>query len=242
MPWFQVVNYALILCLLILLGFGLWMQLFSYRKPSLWREAGRKAEIPKVLIRLEKWYPDKIRFYTWWFQVERLKREHIPGAFAELGVYKGGSARVLHAMDPYREFYLMDTFEGFPHLDLQNESGSAATYTTHNFKDTRPERVLRKIGGNDRIHLVKGYFPDSAKDLTGERFALVNLDADLYNPTKAGLEFFYPRMVPGGVMFIHDYSPKWPGVVRAADEFISNHNLVPVLIPDRDGTLVLIRS
>ena len=36
-------------------------------------------------------------------------------------------------------------------------------------------------------------------------FALVHLDCDLYAPMRAGLEFFYPKLVPGGFMIIHDY-------------------------------------
>jgi O-methyltransferase len=45
-------------------------------------------------------------------------------------------------------------------------------------------------------------------------YALVNLDADLYNPTKAGLEYFYPHLSPGGVIFIHDYNHKWEGLMK----------------------------
>ena len=38
-----------------------------------------------------------------------------------------------------------------------------------------------------------------------EKFAFVSLDTDLYKPTLAGLEFFWPRMSKGGFIFIHDF-------------------------------------
>ena len=42
---------------------------------------------------LKSRYPDKTRFYAWWLQNERLKTDKIPGAFAEVGVYKGKALR-----------------------------------------------------------------------------------------------------------------------------------------------------
>ncbi|MFH1160533.1 MAG: TylF/MycF/NovP-related O-methyltransferase [bacterium] len=240
---FQLVNYVLILCLLILLARFLWMLFFhAFNQPAGWRQARKNREVPKELLRLERSYPDKVRFYTWWFQIERLKKDNIPGSFAELGVYKGESARIIHRMDPSRKFFLFDTFEGFTLTDLNVETGEAATYTTRHFADTSLANVMKKIDGNDNIHILKGYFPDSAEPVTGEKFALVNLDADLYNPTKAGLEFFYPRMSQGGIILIHDYNPKWPGVVKAVDDFLSFCNIAPVIFPDRDGTILILKA
>ncbi len=239
---FQLVNFILIALLIFLVIRFLWMTMFySFNQPAAWKEARKMRQLSTLLVRLERFYPDKVRFFTWWLQVERLLRDNVTGAFAELGVYKGDSARLLHLMDPARKFYLCDTFKGFPEEDLKGETGMAATYTTLNFADTSISGVLKKINGNDLIEVVPGYFPDSAKTMTGETFALVNIDADLYKPTKAGLAFFYPRLSRGGVLLIHDYNPKWPGVIRAADEFLRTIPEIPVLIPDREGTLVIVK-
>ena len=38
-------------------------------------------------------------------------------------------------------------------------------------------------------------------------------------PTKESLEFFYPQMVPNGLIVVDDYGFKdWPGVKQAVDE------------------------
>ena len=53
------------------------------------------------------------------------------------------------------------------------------------------------------------------------RFALVHIDCDLYKPFKAGLEFFYPRLVTGGFLIMHDYTSLWwDGVERAVESFL----------------------
>jgi O-methyltransferase len=214
----------------------------SANQPVAWKEAWSKKQLPGMLVRKERFYHDKVRFFTWWLQAERLKRENISGAYAELGVYKGDSARLIHLMDPTRKFYLFDTFEGFPEEDLYGETGKASTYTAQSFANTSISQVVKRIKGNHLIEIVPGYFPDSAQGMTNEVFALVNIDADLYKPTKAGLEFFYPRMSRGGVILVHDYNPKWPGVIRATDEFLLAVTETPILIPDRDGTLIIVKS
>ena len=68
------------------------------------------------------------------------------------------------------------------------------------------------------------------------------MDADLHNPTRAGLEFFYPRLSKGGVILIHDYNTDWPELMHAVDVFVSGipESLVPV--PDADSTVMIIKS
>ena len=146
-------------------------------------------------------------------------------------------------MAPDRNLHLFDTFEGFTNADLQTEKGEAATYTSKNFADTSVNKVLKKIGGNPaKLHVHAGYFPASAAGLGDIRYALVNMDADLYNPTRAGLEYFYPRLAPGGIIFIHDYNHKWEGLVNAVDEFAGNIPESPVILPDFDSTVMIVKN
>ncbi|MEI8007301.1 MAG: TylF/MycF/NovP-related O-methyltransferase [Bacteroidota bacterium] len=240
---FQILNYTLILLALVLFIRYIWDVLFNPDyQPSAWKLAKKEGKLNMVLLKIEKSYSDKVRFFNFWFQVERLHREQVPGAFAELGVYKGESARVLHHMDPDRRFHLFDTFEGFKAEDLKSETGEAATYNTGNFADTSVKQVLNEIRGNQNIILHPGSFPASAAKIFHEKFALVNIDADLYNPTKAGLEFFYPRMSPGGVILIHDYNHKWEGVLKAVDDFCKSIQENMVVLPDKESTVMIIRN
>jgi O-methyltransferase len=242
-PVFQLINFALILIVLVLFIRYVWDLLYggSY-SPVEWEHARKSGRVSKKLIQLQKHYPDKVRFYNWWFQVERLNKEGVTGSFAELGVYKGESASVLHHMDPLREFHLFDTFSGMPPTDLALETGEAATYTPDRFADTHVNEVLMQISGNGNICIHKGYFPDTAFPVSDEKFALVNLDADLYKPTLAALEFFYPRLSPGGIIFIHDHNHKWEGIKKAVDEFALNIPECPVLVPDLDGTCMIVKN
>lgn len=240
---FQIINYTLIVLAGILFIRYIWDVIVNPDyQPAGWKNARKKGELPKVLLKYEHTYPDKVRFFNWWLQVERLKAWQVAGAFAELGVYKGESARIIHHMDPERRFHLFDTFEGFRPEDLKAEKGEAATYSTNNFADTSLRSVVRFIDGNRNIFTHAGYFPASAAGVFHERFALVNIDADLYNPTRAGLEFFYPRLSPGGVILVHDYNFKWEGVIKAVDDFCKTIPENPVVLADRECTVMIIRN
>jgi len=242
LPVLQLVNFVIILVVLIFLIKYSWDIFFgeTYEPPE-WEKARKEKQLKPELLKVSKNYPDKIRFYNFWLQIQRLEKDGIAGDFAELGVYKGESAKLLHLMAPGRTLHLFDTFEGFTETDLKPESGEAAAYSTKNFADTSIDKVLKYIGGDlSKLKVHAGYFPDSAKGLENENFALVNIDADLYNPVKAGLEFFYPRMSPGGIILIHDYNYRWEGLMKAVDEFVLRTACSVIPVPDLDSTVMIV--
>lgn len=239
---YQLVQAILVFIILIYLAYYVYTVVFNKNyQPKAWFYAVKQNLVSKELRKIERKYPDEVRFFNFWFQVERMRKEKIEGAFAELGVYKGDSAYVLHLMDMERDFHLFDTFEGFRQEDLALETGKAATYTKNDFADTSLEKVRNRLG-SEKFIFHPGYFPETAKEVENVRFALVNMDADLFLPTKAGLEFFYPRLAPGGVLIVHDYNPDWPGIMKAVDEFATAIPEPLVVLPDQDSSVMILKS
>ena len=244
LPVFYLINFSIILVVLIFLVKYLWDIFFgeTYEPPA-WEKARKNGMLSKELIKVSRNYADKVRLYNFWLQLQHIENNRVEGDIAELGVYKGESARLLHLMAPGRNLHLFDTFGGFTSTDLQVENGEAAAYSTKNFADTSINKVLKKIGGDpSKLHVHAGYFPESASGLEHVRYALVSMDADLYNPTQAGLAYFYPRLSPGGVILIHDYNHKWEGLVKAVDEFMQSIPETLVLVPDSDSTVMIIKN
>jgi O-methyltransferase len=239
---YQIVQVVLLGIILFYLIYYVYTILFDKNyQPKAYQLAVKKGEVSAVLRKVEKKYPDKVRFFNFWFQVERLKKEKVPGSFAELGVYKGDSAFLLHQMDQSRIFHLFDTFEGFKANDLKTEIGKAATYTTSNFADTSVQKVKKRLSDPEFI-FHQGYFPETTKGLKNEQYVLVSMDADLYNPTKAGLEYFYPRLSQGGVIIVHDYNPDWPGIMKAVDDFAAGIPEPIVPMPDVDSSVMIFKA
>lgn len=163
------------------------------------------------------------------------------GNVAELGVYRGDFAKEINKVFKDRKLYLFDTFEGFYEMDVAKEheegySKSAVGY----FSNTTEELVLSKMLYPNNIIIKKGYFPNSASDVD-DMFCFVNLDVDLYAPTLAGLHYFYPRMVAGGFILVHDYFSKaFSGARVAVKEFSEQTGCKP--IPIGDSLSVAIRK
>jgi O-methyltransferase len=169
--------------------------------------------------------------------INRLERNQVPGAFAEVGVYKGELSKFIATLAPHRTLHLFDTFAGFPAQDA-----AAPGAPDERFQDTSVEAVRRHIGADaSRVVFHPGYFPETAAAIAAETFAFVMVDVDKYKPTLAALEVFYPRMSPGGYIFIHDYnSPESDyGVSRAADQFFADKPERLIEIPDRGGSVVV---
>lgn len=240
---FQIVNISLIIFLFFIF-FKIAESKWSYKisKPYFWEESIKNKTISKELKRIEQCYHDKVRFYNFWFQIERLKKQHIEGAFAELGVYKGETAKMLHLMDKSRNLHLFDTFSGFNNTDLETENNKEEKYNVDNFADTNIDAVKIFIGESEQVFYHVGFFPDTTKNLLADKFALVHLDADLYQPTLIALNYFYPKLSPGGVIIIHDYNHTWPGVVKAVDEFILTIKECLIPISDWQGSVMIIKN
>jgi O-methyltransferase len=171
---------------------------------------------------------------------QRILARNTPGAIAELGVYKGEFAAVLNRLFPERKLYLFDTFEGFSENDLADgEEKKHSVASVGEFQDTNVELVMSRMARPENVIVRKGYFPETAEGLE-ETFALVSLDVDLRKPIVAGLQYFWPRLSPGGSIFIHDYNNRrYKGVKSAVDDFVDATGAPLVQLPDLAGTAIL---
>jgi len=146
----------------------------------------------------------------------------IPGELAEVGVFQGASARLIHEASDGRPLHLFDTFEGLPlpsRSDLLSD-GSECDALGEGWLRADYEKVLPYLAGLDNVHLYKGIFPETSGPVANRQFSFVHLDMDLYEGTLAALEFFYPRMAKGGVILSHDYVIL-PGPTRAFQEYFA---------------------
>jgi len=169
--------------------------------------------------------------------IERLRREDVPGAFAEAGVYRGGTSKVIHRLAPERVLYLMDTFEGFPRGEVEDGTNRGG------YEPIPVSDIREKVGDSPNVRILKGRVQDRFLDIEEEAFAFVLLDLDTYKPTLASLHFFWPRLAVGGYIYVHDYNNPESnhGCRRAVDEFFAGTTVPVVDIPDQWGSVVLRR-
>lgn len=156
----------------------------------------------------------------------------LPGDFAECGVFKGASAfllaKVILARAPDKTLHLFDSFAGLslpgPRDGTYWREGALAADLTEVVEN------LADVRGPLQIHA--GWIPERFSDVDAHVFALVHVDVDLYEPTLACLQFFAPRLVPGGMIVCDDYGfETCPGARLAVDEYVQAHRLPFVHLP-----------
>lgn len=172
----------------------------------------------------------------------------IDGSCAEVGVCRGDFAIEINRVFPDKKLYLFDTFEGFDSQDLAIEQKVNENYLAINdwindgsmaFTNTSIETVMKRLPFPNQATIKKGVFPKTFNDLNEDRYIFVNLDTDLYQPIKDGLEVFYPRMASGGIILVHDYYSMLAGVTKAVDEFIKEYHAVAIPIGDYKSIAII---
>lgn len=207
----------------------------------------RKSEDQQLLLtvfRKERNSGDFNRLYFLFTQARRVIRSNIPGAFAELGVYRGQTAGIILAGCHNRTLHLFDTISGHPANEAtQERDGDQYTNFIEDnpLDDTSLESVSSYLGKSNNIQYHVGYFPDTAEGIEVEQYAFVHIDCDHYKSILAGLEYFYPKLAPEGSLLCHDYGI-FAGAKQAIDEFFADKVETPVALPDGAGSVLIIRA
>lgn len=168
---------------------------------------------------------------------------NLSGCTAEAGVFQGEFASVINQCFSDRKLYLFDTFEGFDERDILIErKNQFSDACAGNLNTTSETFVLGRMPYPQNCIIKKGYFPETTEGIS-DRFCYVNLDLDLYKPTLEGLRFFYPLMVQGGIITVHDYfSFGYQGVCEAVKEFLNETSDLIVPFPIGDHVSIAIQK
>ena len=126
----------------------------------------------------------------------------LDGDFVECGVNRGGLSRsILDAVDwePLnKRFYLLDTFGGFdprfPPEDTQHWA----------YGDTY-EDVKRTFQSFSRVNVVRGPVPDTLSEVQTDKVAYMYIDMNTAVPELEAMRYFWPKVVPGGIVLLDDY-------------------------------------
>jgi len=149
---------------------------------------------------------------------------YIDGEIAEIGVYRGGTAKlILQILKHYesgKKLYLFDTFEGLPPCDCTKD-----LHIEGRFNETSMLSVTDYLKDfNTNYEIIAGVFPGSAHEHhKHQKYSFVHLDVDIYKSYKSALNFFDDKMTKGGIILSDDYNfDSCPGAKKAIDEFYLN--------------------
>jgi Macrocin-O-methyltransferase (TylF) len=163
----------------------------------------------------------------------------VPGDVAECGVFRGNSlaaiALYLNENRLAKHVFGLDSFQGFNgsvQKDIDLGGAVDSEKRVGGFRATSLAHVESKLAGlrlQNSVSLIPGYFADTLEQLLNNKFSFVHLDCDIYESYLRTLQFFYPRLSPGGIILFDEYDdPPWPGCKLAVDEFLADKPEKPV--------------
>ena len=193
------------------------------------------------------------RFYTLYQVVLNVLRRRLVGAVAECGCWLGHSTHLMAGLLADRAWsgrlWVFDSFEGLSEATekdrTQRGDTEVATSVRKELKHSSNLRsVQRALARFPFVSLHKGWIPEvfgTALIPREQKFALVHIDVDLYQPTIDSLRFFYPRMADGGVIVVDDYgSTTFPGAKAAVDEFMEEVEVAWFLESHLQGAVLVV--
>ena len=159
----------------------------------------------------------------------------LEGNVLELGVLRGLSSYLLILLSKkinhsilQKNFYLIDSFEGLSEILPEDKIINSKLYQ-HIKGDLKAnlEDVKNLFRNFKNVKIFKGWIPQVFNEInSNEKYCFIHLDVDLYKPTIDSLNYFYDKVIAGGIIITDDYSSElFPGTKKAWNEFVKSKNI-----------------
>ncbi|MBU3619951.1 ATP-binding cassette domain-containing protein [Polynucleobacter sp. JS-Fieb-80-E5] len=168
----------------------------------------------------------------------------LEGDFVECGTNTGiDSLAVCEYIDinkSKKTFWLFDTFEGIPAEQISEEelaAGRLAESKANYFSCF--EMVKNNFKSFPGAILIRGTVPESLKTVNIEKVAYLAIDMGIAYPEKAALEYFWNKLIPGGIVVLGGYGwAPYRSIKNAIDKFAAEKNFEVMTLPTGQGLIV----
>lgn len=173
----------------------------------------------------------------------------LDGDFIECGVNKGfHSSAIMSFLDWNRlgkSFYLLDTFNGIDERFLTTEEVANGKIELNRKViasggyELNIESVVRNFAEWQRVHVIRGSVPETLPQVPSQKVAFLHLDMNCAIPEEAAAEFFWDRLVPGGIILLDDYAYRGYGAQKVAlDLFAGRKGVMVLSLPTGQGLMI----
>lgn len=169
----------------------------------------------------------------------------LDGDFVECGVNTGiMSLAICHYLNFQKinkQFFLFDTFCGIPEHQASSykELEHVAIMNQMHYFDCW-EQVRINFLKYQNVCLVKGEIPSSLHTVHIDKVAYLSIDMNCAYPERMAFEYFWPKMVSGGVVLVDDYGHRGMEEQRKSFDNLALKYGVPIL-PLPYGPAIIIK-
>ena len=177
-----------------------------------WKEYGGET-----LLTTNPWYE---RYYILWQYAKELSS--LDGDFVECGAYNGSESQFM-AEECKTTLHLIDSWEGLSEIGEYDNPWYEENRFIANL-----EEIKHNLKEHENVKYYKGWIPEVLLDVD-TKISLLSLDLDLYQPTKDSLEYFWDKIVDGGVVICDFHDDMAWGAIKATTDFFENLRDIQVL-------------
>jgi O-methyltransferase len=166
----------------------------------------------------------------------------LDGDFVECGVNTGAYARAVMEYVDFNKtgktFYLFDTFSGLVKSQITDKEKEAGIEMYLDKYEDVYEAVTKTFEGF-RTRIVKGMVPDTLSEFNSDKICYLSIDMNVVEPEIAAANYFWDKIVPGGVVILDDYGfPQHKEQKIAFDKFASEKNVSILSLPTAQGIII----
>ena len=168
----------------------------------------------------------------------------LDGDFVECGVNRGYLSRMIFEYIPFttlgKSFYLLDTYEGFVAEQLsEQEWKNQGSHLPSAYSSSYDDVCKTFSPFGDCVKIIKGKVPDTLPQVTADKVAYLSIDMNCAAPEIAAAEYFWTKLVPGGVIVLDDYGFKiFVESKKAFNEFAKRKNTTILPLPTGQGIII----
>jgi hypothetical protein len=172
----------------------------------------------------------RIRFFSLYQTLKNIINKYPNENIVECGCFNGCStyiiAKLLEKNNFKEKFYIFDSFEGLSNFAKEDLTINKKHQPIKNYFKTNEKKFNDLFKQFPFISIKKGWIPSRFDEIKDKTFSYINIDVDIYQPTRDSLEFFYLRLINGGCIHLDDYNLReWPGNKKALDLFLNNNEV-----------------
>ncbi|HNX75901.1 MAG TPA: class I SAM-dependent methyltransferase [Candidatus Rifleibacterium sp.] len=169
----------------------------------------------------------------------------LEGDFVECGVNKGFlSSSVMKFLDwnkLNKTFYLLDTFKGIDLRFVSEQELGTNNFIQdqHKFYIDGVESVRKNFAEWQRVKIIVGAVPETLGQVDSDSVAFLHIDMNCVPPEVAAFNYFWDKMVPGGIILLDDYAYKNRELQKKAmDEVAAQKNVMILSLPTGQGLIL----
>ncbi|MEN9582148.1 MAG: hypothetical protein RL641_102 [Candidatus Parcubacteria bacterium] len=168
---------------------------------------------------------------------------HLEGDFVDCGVHTGIFSRAVmhftHFEKSRKTYYLLDTFEGLSEKYSTPEEIRRNTKMGYDERGNMYEEV-KKTFSNFNVNIIKGAVPETLPQVTSDKICFLSIDMNCVGPERDALEFFWDKMVSGGIIILDDYgyANSTNDQKKAHDDFAKSKGVIVLTLPTCQGMII----